>query len=456
MNQDYYELLKVSPDASINDIKKQYRKLAAQYHPDRTTEESHRAHFLKLTEAYEVLGNENKKDLYDQTYGTGNFKNYISSKTVTLTSQNYERLVVNSGQTWVIQVFDHDSYLSQTFADTWEKLADRYFFLKFGRIDRRAQQKLLHKLPFRPLEFPFLFVQPSEGAPDFVDYSPGDDIAKKLIQTVKDTIHMKVRIIGPNELGEWLENPNTVAKPRVVYLNRAGFDDILFLHESPLLSSVEFLSTRTDLFGIVQYYLQNTHNVTAPKYILIHPHGSAAAQKWGQIEYITGGYHTFAKKLHLAYPPEIKQATAYHLCKDKTCIIANKVLSEIAGKKSVDNLELNCRLMTISENSPSELRQYFSHITAGRHQDMAMAFDYETGKVAPVDDVKQTLLKDDFEGLCELAREEIKLEGRYVSDYYLNCDRLEDLLSENTLASYVSKVSPRFSVRQPFRNFSQY
>ena len=67
--RDYYEVLGVEKGASIDDIKKAYRKLAIKYHPDRnpgdkTAEEK----FREATEAYEVLSDEKKRPLYDQ-YG---------------------------------------------------------------------------------------------------------------------------------------------------------------------------------------------------------------------------------------------------------------------------------------------------------------------------------------------------------------------------------------------------
>jgi molecular chaperone DnaJ len=65
--RDYYEVLGVQKNASKDDIKKAYRKLAIQYHPDknpgnREAEEK----FKEATEAYEILGDDQKKAAYDQ------------------------------------------------------------------------------------------------------------------------------------------------------------------------------------------------------------------------------------------------------------------------------------------------------------------------------------------------------------------------------------------------------
>jgi molecular chaperone DnaJ len=68
--RDYYESLGVQRDASAEEIKKSYRKLARQYHPDVTKEDPKVAEerFKEISEAYEVLADEKKRSLYDQ-YG---------------------------------------------------------------------------------------------------------------------------------------------------------------------------------------------------------------------------------------------------------------------------------------------------------------------------------------------------------------------------------------------------
>lgn len=65
---DYYKTLGVSRDASADEIKKAFRKLARTHHPDAGGDE---AKFKEINEAYEVLSDQKKRDLYDQ-YGTAN------------------------------------------------------------------------------------------------------------------------------------------------------------------------------------------------------------------------------------------------------------------------------------------------------------------------------------------------------------------------------------------------
>jgi curved DNA-binding protein CbpA len=66
--KDYYQVLNVSRDASAEDIKKAFRRLALQYHPDRNPENVQEAgeKFKEINEAYEVLGDEQKRWQYNR------------------------------------------------------------------------------------------------------------------------------------------------------------------------------------------------------------------------------------------------------------------------------------------------------------------------------------------------------------------------------------------------------
>ena len=65
--RDFYEVLGVSKDASAADIKKAYRKLALQYHPDQNPDDpGAEAKFKEAAEAYDVLSDDGKRQRYDQ------------------------------------------------------------------------------------------------------------------------------------------------------------------------------------------------------------------------------------------------------------------------------------------------------------------------------------------------------------------------------------------------------
>ncbi len=69
MNDSYYDILGVANNASADNIKKAYRKLAMKYHPDRNPDDQEAENkFKEAAEAYEVLSDSKKRQIYD-TYG---------------------------------------------------------------------------------------------------------------------------------------------------------------------------------------------------------------------------------------------------------------------------------------------------------------------------------------------------------------------------------------------------
>jgi len=69
---DYYKALGVAQKASADEIKKAYRKLAKQYHPDSTGgDKIKESRFKDISNAYDVLGDAKKRDLYDQIRAGG-------------------------------------------------------------------------------------------------------------------------------------------------------------------------------------------------------------------------------------------------------------------------------------------------------------------------------------------------------------------------------------------------
>ncbi|KAB3543733.1 MAG: DnaJ domain-containing protein, partial [ANME-2 cluster archaeon] len=64
--KDYYEIIGVQKDADEKEIKKAYRKLAMQYHPDRNKEPEAEDKFKEISEAYGVLSDPEKRKQYDR------------------------------------------------------------------------------------------------------------------------------------------------------------------------------------------------------------------------------------------------------------------------------------------------------------------------------------------------------------------------------------------------------
>lgn len=82
--RDYYEILGVNKGASLDEIKKAYRKLAMKYHPDRVASEEKKSaeeKFKEISEAYAVLSDPKKKDLYDK-YGHAGIDSRFSTEDI--------------------------------------------------------------------------------------------------------------------------------------------------------------------------------------------------------------------------------------------------------------------------------------------------------------------------------------------------------------------------------------
>lgn len=66
MGKDYYKVLGVTKKATDEEIKKAYRKMALRYHPDKNKTIGAEEKFKEVAEAYEVLSDKKKRDVYDK------------------------------------------------------------------------------------------------------------------------------------------------------------------------------------------------------------------------------------------------------------------------------------------------------------------------------------------------------------------------------------------------------
>jgi len=122
MGKDYYSIIGVGRNATQNEIKKAYRKLALKYHPDRNKgDKTAEAKFKEASEAYEVLSDENKKAQYDR-FGEEGLKGAFSGR--------------GGGFSW--QDFTHASDFDDIFGDIFGSSIFGEFF--GGRTSRRRQK----------------------------------------------------------------------------------------------------------------------------------------------------------------------------------------------------------------------------------------------------------------------------------------------------------------------------
>lgn len=123
---NYYDILKVSPEASAAEIKSAYRRLARQLHPDANQGNEETAlKFAAIAEAYEVLGNARERSRYNQRLG----EMTLSGSDTVLTSTN------RHAQRWRQMVFEK-----------------RYNDI----IDRMMEEERLENLAFQRAVFPLV------------------------------------------------------------------------------------------------------------------------------------------------------------------------------------------------------------------------------------------------------------------------------------------------------------
>lgn len=188
---DYYNVMDLTPDATSADVKRKYRELATKLHPDKNPDcKDCQQQFFQIQEAYEVLGNEDKRRAYDETNGVVNF---IRSSTTELTVSNFERLVEWSDDIWIIQVYENNSHSCERFGHFWEEAAKRFenkFLgnLKFGRVNYRSQKGLLKKLPFGINELPFTLAMGRSIESEFMTMKYHSNIETTLARFVSTVV----------------------------------------------------------------------------------------------------------------------------------------------------------------------------------------------------------------------------------------------------------------------------
>ena len=93
--RDYYEILGISPNASSEDIKKAYRRLAVKYHPDKNRENSKEAEekFKEVSEAYKILSDGEKRKIYDE-YGHAGLQADIGAGGGGFTGSNFDPFTI--------------------------------------------------------------------------------------------------------------------------------------------------------------------------------------------------------------------------------------------------------------------------------------------------------------------------------------------------------------------------
>jgi len=121
--RDYYEVLGVDKNADEATIKKAYRKLAMQFHPDKNPDNKEAEEkFKEASEAYEILSDKEKKQLYDQ-YGHAGIENQFGA----------------GGFSW--ENFTHRGDLNDIFGDGFGSIFESLFGFGGGRSSSRSSNR---------------------------------------------------------------------------------------------------------------------------------------------------------------------------------------------------------------------------------------------------------------------------------------------------------------------------
>lgn len=98
--KNYYKTLELNQNATLDEIKKSYRKLAFEYHPDHNKSQNANAFFIEITEAYEILKDIEKRKIYDDLLfgknsktteeSMGNWQNQAKQKAEQHSAMDYD------------------------------------------------------------------------------------------------------------------------------------------------------------------------------------------------------------------------------------------------------------------------------------------------------------------------------------------------------------------------------
>lgn len=117
----YYQVLEVQPDASLLDIKKAYRRLALQHHPDRNHGSSESTERFKcISEAYEVLSDPDRKKEYDRS-----LRSPMGSVPMAATRPTYPRSYRNPYDQFD-DLFRNDPFFQEAFRDLDDAFATNF------------------------------------------------------------------------------------------------------------------------------------------------------------------------------------------------------------------------------------------------------------------------------------------------------------------------------------------
>ena len=183
--KNYYEILGVEPNASEADIKKAYRKLAREYHPDVNKDAGVEEKYKEISQAYETLSNPEKRQQYDlsqsgfgpEMFGFPNFNNFGFNFKIRFTNTTIQVVVP-------YQLKDLLTEKTVTINFNRRKLCKK---CKNMSPCTECNQGFIYEEINKEITLPIgvhnsSFVLKGEGNQEFLDYPPGDVVVKPFIE----------------------------------------------------------------------------------------------------------------------------------------------------------------------------------------------------------------------------------------------------------------------------------
>ncbi|XP_060524130.1 dnaJ homolog subfamily C member 10-like [Cylas formicarius] len=206
-DEDYYTLLGVPRDATVQEIRKAFKLLAVKLHPDKNKEdEEAETKFVKIAKAYEILKDPTTRKQYD-LYGDTEFKdkkhNYHSYTyyrdhfgiydddplIVTLSKNDYELNVLDKTQAWFVNFYSPHCHHCHELAPVWRKLAQELEgVVRIGAVNCEEDYPLCYQLSIEA--YPTLLYYQKEA-----HLYEGEKYRQtKTLETLKEYILSKLKV----------------------------------------------------------------------------------------------------------------------------------------------------------------------------------------------------------------------------------------------------------------------
>ncbi|GIX63629.1 DnaJ protein, putative [Babesia caballi] len=364
LGEDVYSVMGIARDASDAQIKAKYRQLNHKWHPDKNPDcKDCKEKFMKLKAAYKILSNPELRRLYDRT--NGRTVEVISSATTELTEANYDELVRNSEEVWVVQVYSDDLPECQHFAKHWEEGANKLGrFANFGRVNALLHPKTAKRLPIKVQLFPAVLILYPGGGHDifpqdalrgyrqfkayFMSAYPNETVTCRNHEDFKSKL---AAAVGRPAVLFRGAGDNVPAPPPLLHAAmryRWAFDTYWISSETPLHNDEAFMTDLMDaskggnnmIASTAVFQLRGNLDAMAIFY------GAGSSEMVSTAPYSRAAidelHQSIESMLALAYPPlELALETFNHLCRssninrDRFCIIVAGGAHETFGERKV-------------------------------------------------------------------------------------------------------------------------